>query len=341
STVEVLPALGVLAGLALAAALAGWLLVALLLALLGPALALLLGERDEPPSAFVWGLLALGLALALTAELVRLDGDVGRMNTVFKLYFQVWALWAVASAAALAWLVAAPRTADNDAGTRRRGDAETGPSALPASPRPRVSASPRLPVPASALWRAALALLLAASLVYPPIASRGKAAERFDPTLPPTLDGMAYMRSAVQREEGRPLTLRYDWEAIRWLQVNVAGSPVVLEAQVPIYRWGSRVSIYTGLPTVLGWDWHQKQQRWGYQQLVEQRAADVRVMYADPDPARKLDLLRRYDVRYVYVGELERAYYPAPGLAAFEQLLGGGLERVYQNPGVVVYRVGP
>ena len=30
------------------------------------------------------------------------------------------------------------------------------------------------------------------------------------------------------------------------------GSPTVLEAQIPEYRWGSRVSIYTGLPTILG-----------------------------------------------------------------------------------------
>lgn len=324
-TAAALPALGALAALALAAALAGWLLVALLLLLLGPTLALLLGERAAPQRAFVWSLLALGLALGLAGELVRLDGDVGRMNTVFKLYFQVWALWAVAGAAALAWLVAARGAAP--------GEVQPQPSTLPAAPGLRLAAS--------APWRVALVLLLAAALVYPPIASRGKAAERFDPTLPPTLDGMAYMRTAVHREEGRLLTLRHDWEAIRWLQANISGSPVILEAHTPIYRWGSRVSIYTGLPTVLGWDWHQKQQRWGYRQLVDQRAADVRALYSDVDPARKLDLLRRYDVRYVYVGELERATYPAPGLAAFDLLIGRGLERIYQNPGVVIYRVEP
>jgi uncharacterized membrane protein len=404
-TAEVLLAVGVLVVAAAGLALSGQHLVALLLLLLSLAVLLLLGERADPRRAFVWGLLALGLGLGLACELVRLDGDVGRMNTVFKFYFQVWALWAVASAAALVWLLGAPRASaargavargtpradvvprapapalasearargpeerhgdpariderpapavvearragpaplgfDPSGQERRQGGASGQPAGLaddPLIPSPRAARWPRSEV-CRRLWLAALGLLLAASLVYPPIASRGKAAERFDPTLAPTLDGMAYMRTAVHREEGHTFALRSDWEAIRWLQAHVAGSPVVLEAQVPLYRWGSRVSVYTGLPTVLGWDWHQKQQRWGDQHLVDQRAADVRALYADPDPARKLALLRRYDVAYVYVGALERAYYPPAGLAAFEQLVGRGLERVYENAAVTIYRV--
>ena len=47
----------------------------------------------------------------------------------------------------------------------------------------------------------------------------------------------------------RTCNLPGDAQAIRWLQDNVVGTPVVLEGRSPVYRWGSRISIYTGLPT--------------------------------------------------------------------------------------------
>src|SRR5215211_9388373 len=47
-------------------------------------------------------LFALGLALTLAVELAVAHAiDVGRMNTVFKLYLQVWTLWALAAAVAV------------------------------------------------------------------------------------------------------------------------------------------------------------------------------------------------------------------------------------------------
>jgi uncharacterized membrane protein len=113
----------------------------------------------------------------------------------------------------------------------------------------------------------------------------------------------------------------------------------VLEGNSPLYRWGSRVSIYTGLPTVIGWDWHQKQQRWGYQGQIEERLRDVRTLYTDTSVPRTVELLGKYQVRYVYVGDLERAYYPGPGLAKFDQMVGQQLDLVYDSAGVRIYRV--
>jgi uncharacterized membrane protein len=119
---------------------------------------------------------------------------------------------------------------------------------------------------------------------------------------------------------------------------NVNGTPTILEGTRPIYRWGSRISIYTGLPTVIGWDWHQKQQRWGYQDQVDQRAADVARMYNDPSPGTTLALLHQYQVKYVILGQLEQAFYPGAA-GKFDAMVGSSLDVVYNLDGVKIYQV--
>ncbi|HEY8491658.1 MAG TPA: hypothetical protein VIO14_11760, partial [Dehalococcoidia bacterium] len=158
--------------------------------------------------------------------------------------------------------------------------------------------------------------------------------------LPEGLDGAAYMADAVYQDEHGPLTLRHDYEAIQWLREHVEGTPVIMEGHTPAYRWGSRYSVYTGLPTVIGWEWHQKQQRWRYQAEVDRRIQDVRRFYTDPDPQAAQEIARRYGVRYVVVGELERATYGPAGLAKFEHDL-PWLTPVYRNEAVTIYQVRP
>jgi uncharacterized membrane protein len=201
-------------------------------------------------------------------------------------------------------------------------------------------------------WSAGAAVLLAACLIYPVQATPVKLALRFDPLVPPTDDGMAYMKTAVYADKGQNLPLDADYRAITWMQDNVPGSPVVLEANTGLYKWGSRVSVYTGLPTVVGWDWHQRQQRGDFAWMVEERVRDVQLMYDTPDPTALTTLLRKYHVEYVYVGPLERAYYSEPGLRKFRDLVGTAFDLVYVDPapadgvvdftrGVQIYRVKP
>ncbi len=147
------------------------------------------------------------------------------------------------------------------------------------------------------------------------------------------------MEEGVIHDRGRDIELRYERQAFDWIQANIAGRPTILEATVDIYRWGSRVSINTGLPTVLGWDWHEKQQRWPYRHTVDTRRRDVELAYTTVNEAELLEVLDRYAVDLIYVGELERAYYPATGLAKFDDLVGRGLEIIYENEAVRIYRV--
>jgi uncharacterized membrane protein len=150
---------------------------------------------------------------------------------------------------------------------------------------------------------------------------------------------MAYMAYARYADEKGDNMLPDDFRAINWMLDNIQGTPVIVEGLAPLYHWRSRVSIYTGLPTVIGWDWHQTQQRGDFAYMVQERVRDVDAIFNSPTPESVRPLLDKYRVEYVYVGGLERAYYPAPGIEKFERMVGSGLERVYRQDAVTIYRV--
>ena len=120
--------------------------------------------------------------------------------------------------------------------------------------------------------------------------------------LPNSLDGTAYMAAAQHWEREETFPLVWDLQAMRWLQDNVQGTPVVLEAHMEQYRWGGRMANYTGLPTVIGWPWHQTQQRFDYRHRIYERADDVRLAYETTDMDTATRLMERYGVSYVVVG---------------------------------------
>lgn len=99
-----------------------------------------------------------------------------------------------------------------------------------------------------------------------------------------------------------------DAAAIRWLEENVEGSPVVLEANGDSYSNYERVSAMTGLPTVLGWYVHE----WLWRSDVadiNQRGADVQAIYTSTDEATVRELIEEYDIEYIFVGSCERQKY--------------------------------
>jgi uncharacterized membrane protein len=230
------------------------------------------------------------------------------MNTVFKFYLQVWLMWGVAAAAALAWMV--PRLRKWKLG---RG-----------------------------WWLATLVVLLVSAALYPPLATTAKVRDRFDIDLGPSLDGWDYMKTADYYDpEGEPYELQWDLEAMHWMVNNLVGSPVILEGHAPEYRWGGRYSINTGLPTVLGWNWHQRQQRGPLgDQDVWARSSDVTTIYNTPLAQVAEPLLQEYDVRYIVVGPLEHLHYQSAGLAKFEKMaVAGSLQKVFYNAEVTIYEV--
>ena len=269
------------------------------------------GERGQIYGAFPLILTALGLGLAIGVDLVRVEDDIGRMNTLFKYYLEVWVLFGV-SAAYFLWRMGY----DDDF-------------------RPFRLWGIRL------VLLGVVAVLVLSSLLYTVFGTQARLADRFNP-LPPTLDGMAYMDEAVHREKEQPIELKWDREAILWLRENTTGSPVVLEAHTEQYRWGGRISNYTGLPTVLGWPWHQIQQRGPYSTEVHDRAQEIRQIYSTVSVARAQEMLAGYQVKFVVVGDLERVLYPGEGLAKFAIMAQqGAATKVFDNGRTAIYRLRP
>jgi uncharacterized membrane protein len=134
--------------------------------------------------------------------------------------------------------------------------------------------------------------------------------------------------------------LKHDLEAIIWLQRNIKGSPVILEAVGPTYAWTSRISIHSGLPTIIGWDWHQRQQRAAADPgQVKKRIQDVRQIYSAEDPKKILPLLKKYHVSYIYVGPLETTSYPRKGIDKFKRFDGRYWASVYRSKKVTIYKL--
>jgi uncharacterized membrane protein len=125
------------------------------------------------------------------------------------------------------------------------------------------------------------------------------------------------------------------------MQDNVQGSPVIVEANCPEYRWCTRFTIYTGLPGVVGWNFHQRQQRVYTSPWVEARVAAVGNFYNSVDPEFIRTFLKTYDVKYIIVGQLERAAYTPEGIAKFDQLEGQYWREVYRDGATVIYEVMP
>ncbi len=276
----------------------------------------LLGLRPGIDSArrIVLVLISCALGLTLIVEIVVLDGDIGRMNTVFKFYMQVWLLLSVCCGAAAVW---SWETIKQGSTIKR-------------------------------VWQVAAALLLAAAALYPVLATNAKWDIRMNPDAPNTLDGMAFMPYVEYGDTdhaGNSVTidLGSDYQALRWMQRQIEGSPVVAEAHSgnPYRSIGNRVAMYTGLPSIVGWDWHQRQQRAVLPgDLVSQRIQDVAALYNTRDADEALSILDKYGVSYIYVGELERAYYQPEGIAKFEQMAANNqIEIAYQDRAVTIYHV--
>jgi YYY domain-containing protein len=256
---------------------------------------------------FLLFLIGTAVTLTLVVELVYLPGDIGRMNTVFKFYLQAWILFSLSAGVCLGWVIRSVKYWNQ-----------------------------RL----AFFWQAALFALVVSAALFTVMGTADKIRDRMATDAPQGLDGMSFMTEALYYDLGMEMQLVQDYHAIRWLQEHVQGSPVILEGQAYEYRWGNRMTIYTGLPGVVGWNWHQRQQRSVLRNnIVQERVDAVNEFYTTVEPQAVGDFIDEYDVSYIILGQLERIFYPGPGLEKFEQFNGLLWEEVYRYEDTIIYRV--
>jgi uncharacterized membrane protein len=121
-------------------------------------------------------------------------------------------------------------------------------------------------------------------------------------------------------------------EAAAMLWLRSAPDGIEAEAVGGAYSAYARVSIYTGLPTVLGWGNHEGQ--WRDYSLQGSREQDIATLYTTPDWNTAHDIIARYNIRYIYIGSLERSTYRVN-----EEKFKLFLKPVFQQGIVTIYEV--
>ena len=133
-----------------------------------------------------------------------------------------------------------------------------------------------------------------------------------------TLDGAAYLQASHPG----------DAAAIAFLR-DLPGDQIIVEAEGGDYTYYSRVSTFTGIPTILGMPFHEYMWR-GDMGNISERRADVRAIYEQP--SRTIDLARSYNATLLYVGAEERDRYAV-------SLPTEALEIIYDARGVQIYQI--
>ena len=224
----------------------------------------LLGLMLPDLAALLFALCAIGLILIPEVIYVKdiYGGEHYRANTMFKLTYQAWILFAIVMGYALIRILAGSMKS------------------------------------ACVLASVCTALLLL-TLGYMPRGIMDWFGNIFDPSLRIGTDASVFVDESFHT----------DFAAITWLNNEVKGRPVCLEAPGDSYSTRERVSVATGLPTVAGWYVHEWLWR-GDPDAVSERNKDIEAIYTSGDEKLVKSLIEKYNITYIYIGTQERqAYY--------------------------------
>jgi YYY domain-containing protein len=309
-------------------------------------------DRDE---VFALLLLFTALGIILGSEIFYIAD--GRMNTVFKFYMVAWTLLAccvpyllyrIVQAGKKAFVVKKQDTMVFSLAVAAMliaelalmfTDARTGSGLFKAlfiaiviiAPAMYAILKDRI---GKYVFVSGLLFLTVPAALYPVIGAATKAGMcSLNPGRDFTIDGTAYMKNLTPRPGAVTDFDKYDYQAIEWINNNIRRIDPILEAPGErMYSGVSRISIFTGMPSFIGWGYQVSQQ--SGREDVPSRTNAANYMYTNnSNPQSLLDTLHQYGIKYIYVGGIERSAYP--DTQKFIQV--GDI--VYTNDGTVIYKV--
>jgi YYY domain-containing protein len=168
-----------------------------------------------------------------------------------------------------------------------------------------------------AIYKVGWVILIVLGLAYPLFGVLTKT-DNFKPA-EFTLNGNAYFQNGSPDE----------WAGIAWLQQAPLG--VVAEAVGGSYSQYARISTQSGDPTVLGWTGHESQWRGGSREMGS-RETDISTLYKTTDWNTAKTILDEYNIRYVFIDDLERSTYHVNAVK-FQN----NLKSVFQHGSVIIY----
>jgi YYY domain-containing protein len=147
------------------------------------------------------------------------------------------------------------------------------------------------PLTISGYARSSLVLVIGISFILTPLVIPATMIEG-----PRSLDGLAYINASHPG----------DAAALAWLR-TLPGNITIVEAESGDYTYYSRVSSFTGIPTIIGWPFHEFMWRGDTSGWYGTRMNDVRAMYENPEET--VALMKKYNATLLYVGDFERSRY--------------------------------
>ena len=134
-----------------------------------------------------------------------------------------------------------------------------------------------------------------------------------------TLDGLAYLSATRPGDAG----------AIGYLR-TLPGDERIVEAEGGDYTYYSRISSFTGIPTIIGQPFHEFMWRGDDAGVISMRETDVKTIYEESNET--VLFMKKYNATLLYVGDSEREQYNV-------SLPQTGLVKIYSADNTDIYRL--
>lgn len=142
----------------------------------------------------------------------------------------------------------------------------------------------------------------------------------------PTLDGRAFLGKHSPSDDF----------VVGCLRGAARPDEIIAEAAGPSYQDFTRIAMHTGLPTLVGWEWHLRQR--GQDPLrISARFDALRELYSDDSGTERRKIIDQYGIDWIICGDLERRHYKLEAENPFRNVPG---VKIWARRGnTILYRV--